>query len=84
MSAYKDSRGFIKITHREMKFDEHNKSYPSEIIGRGKKAYAYLSYIPWDHCTSTLVYFVTAKNGDEYGQYKSAEEALAVLKEIES
>lgn len=83
MSTYTDNRGFTKITHRAMTFDDHCKGFPTEFIQKGRKAYAYLSYIPWDECTSTLVYFVTGINGDEFGQFKSRDEAVGKLTEVE-
>lgn len=44
--------------------------------------YAYESYIPYTNTSSTLVYFVSGSNGDEFGQYTTKLKALDKAREM--
>lgn len=44
--------------------------------------YAQESLIPWDENQSTIVYFVSGINGDEFGQFPTLVKALMRLEEV--
>lgn len=48
----------------------------SKIIFRKNGVYISKSYIPYTHTSSTIVYFVSGSNGDEYGQFTNKKSAL--------
>ncbi len=76
-----NKRGFELIEHREMLFDDHCKAFPTEIIQSLEGIAVYKTVLPYSHRESTVVYFVTSKNGDEYGQFGTSGEAiLAAMK----
>lgn len=79
MTTYKTKDGFQMITHSEMGWDEHSKNFPVVFIIKTLKASAYLTYIRNTTRETRLVYFVTGHNGDEFGQFKTAEEAISIL-----
>lgn len=55
---------------------------PSIIHQVSDEIYISESLIPYDRETATLVFFVSANNGDEYGQFPTLELALETAKSI--
>ena len=59
--------------YRRVKTSESNKT---QTIFQNGDVYVVITFIPYDYKVSTIVYFVSNENGDEYGQYSNASEAI--------
>lgn len=71
LNPYTGKDGFTKVTASNEVAMEH-----SVIVFDKDGIYINESLIPYDYKTATLIYFVSDKSGNEYGQFKSKELAL--------
>lgn len=69
------------MSYQRVKTPKNQKSV--EII-RIDDLYVQLSFVPYDYKKSTIVYFVSRTNGDEYGQFPTAGEAIERINEVAS
>jgi hypothetical protein len=69
-------RGFVHFTHEAMLFDAHNLSFPSERLFEDNGVYVQKSFIMQTERETAIVYFVSGTNGDEFGQFTTAEKAI--------
>lgn len=53
-----------------------------EDIYNKRGVYAYKSYVPYTHTSSTKVYFVSDTTGNEFGQFPTKEQALKVARKM--
>jgi len=70
------------IKHNFATFDEQNKMFPSERIVESDGVYIQKNFIPWDHESVTVVFFVDGANGDSYGQFPTLEKACVKFAEV--
>ena len=62
----------ISISHTEANETPNRIFYESETV------IAYESLIPYDYDTAHKVYFVTGKDGEEFGQYETEDKAAHI------
>jgi len=74
----RDNRGFeiIRVSGRSAW------EMPSKEIYRNGSIYISKNVIPQTHTYAIYVYFVSGDNGDEFGQFATAEEAISKAKTI--
>lgn len=81
ISTLLDSNGKFNVELDEMYQRKIKKRVPNDqVVGEGLVSdlgdvYVYLSAVPYCHKSKTLVYFVSGKNGDEFGQYAESVDA---------
>ena len=56
----------------------------SKEIFRKNGVYVMESFVPYTNTASTLVYFVSGSNGDEYGQFQTKIKALQKARKMAS
>ena len=51
---------------------------PNRVVYESETVTAYESLIPLDYDTAQKVFFVTGKDGEEFGQYETEEKAVHI------
>lgn len=78
-TAYLDKRGYrvVNVKTRDEAWD-----CKMEIFAENSDVYAYAILIPYCERTATVVYFVSGRNGDEFGQFPNEARARTRFCEI--
>lgn len=82
MNSKLNKKTYEVIRHEKMLWDDHCKAYPSQKLFEENGVYVNKSFIPYCYETTKIVFFVSGTNGDEFGQYETAEAAINKAKEM--